>query len=196
MNRLARAIGKLALPLLSAVLIGCSAMPPADDVQPVGVDAVRSGAVDSAVVRWGGTIAAVSNREDVTVLEVVSRPLRSSGRPERGDVTDGRFLARVDEFLDPEIVRRGRDITVTGRVTGTEAGRVGESDYVYAVVEVDDYRYWKPEVRVAVPPGYVGPYGYRSAYRYWPYDPWFDYPYHHHRDYRPARPAVGASTDF
>jgi outer membrane lipoprotein len=133
---------------------------------------------DSAlpVVRWGGTIAQVSNRaDDVTVVEIVSRPLYSGGRPIHDDRTDGRFLAEINEFLDPEIVKVGRDMTVVGRLSRRQAGTVGESSYLFPVVEVDTYRYWKQVVPVqprSFPHWNTYPYG-----RY--YDPfWDDWPFY------------------
>ena len=48
------------------------------------------------MVRWGGAIASVENRRDETWIEIVERPLNT-------DKSAGRFLARVDGFLDPAV---------------------------------------------------------------------------------------------
>ncbi|WP_018954965.1 Slp family lipoprotein [Thioalkalivibrio sulfidiphilus] len=116
-------------------------------------------------VRWGGVIAGVTNRSNDTLVEVVSRPLTSSGRPRETDVTQGRFLARVPGFLDPAVYASGREITVAGRVAGLESRRVGDFDYPYVLVDVETHYLWA--VREPVRDPYYSP---------WWYDPW--YPYH------------------
>lgn len=98
----------------------------------------------AATVRWGGTITRIENKADQrTEVEVVSRPLRGNGRPVHNDRSDGRFIAVVDSFLDPEIVQVGRDLTIFGTLRGRKAGLVGDTDYVFPVVKVSDYTYWK-----------------------------------------------------
>ncbi|MFW5452493.1 Slp family lipoprotein [Thioalkalivibrio sulfidiphilus] len=116
-------------------------------------------------VSWGGVIAGVTNRSNDTLVEVVSRPLTSNGRPRETDVTQGRFLARVPGFLDPAVYAAGREFTVAGRVAGLELRRVGEFDYPYVQVDVETHYLWA--VREPVRDPYYSP---------WWYDPW--YPYH------------------
>lgn len=131
---------------------------------------------DEPIVRWGGSIASVMNRADgSTLLEIVSRPLYSGGRPIHDDRSEGRFLALIDDFLDPEIVTAGRDMTVLGRLTGKAAGKVGESDYLFPVLLISDYRFWKPVV--TVPPRHFPhwnrypPFGHADPFRRdWPFD--------------------------
>lgn len=129
---------------------------------------------DNLLVRWGGTIARIDNRKDgTTLLEIVSRPLYGGGRPIHNDRSEGRFLAVINSFLDPEIVKTGRDITVLGRLEGLENGKIGESEYTFPRLAAVNYRYWKP--RSAAPPGHF-PHWY--AYPYRRYDPfWDDWPF-------------------
>lgn len=133
--------------------------PPPDEVR---ADAAR---FQGTQVRWGGVIAGVSNRADDTLLEVVSRPLASGGRPRETDATDGRFLARVPGFLDPAVYAPGREITVSGTVAGLESRQVGDYPYPYVRVNVEQHYLWA--VREPVRDPYYSP---------WWYDPW--YPYH------------------
>ncbi|WP_139349759.1 Slp family lipoprotein [Thioalkalivibrio denitrificans] len=128
---------------------------------------------EGVTVRWGGVIAAVTNRAEDTLLEVVSRPLARGGRPQLTDATQGRFLARVDGFLDPAVFAPGREITVTGTVAGLEPRTVGEFPYPYVRVDVDMHYLWA--VREPIREPYYSP---------WWYDPW--YPYHPY--YRPWHP--------
>ena len=130
---------------------------------------------EGATVRWGGVIAAVTNRAGDTLLEVVSRPLSRSGRPQLTDATQGRFLARVDGFLDPAVYASGREITVTGTVAGLEPRAVGDYPYPYVRVDVDRHYLWA--VREPIREPYYSPWWYDPWYPYHPfYDPW--YPYH------------------
>ena len=102
------------------------------------------------LVRWGGSIASVTNRTDgSTLVEIVARPLYSGGRPIHDDRSDGRFLALLNGFLDPEIVKVGRDMTILGRLMGKAPGKVGESDYLFPVVLISDYHFWKTVVTVS-----------------------------------------------
>lgn len=142
--------------------------PADDDFQPY----------DGVLVRWGGSIAGLSNRADgSTVVELVSRPLLGGGRPAHDDRSDGRFLAVIDTFLDPEIIKAGRDMTVLGQLAGRADGKVGNTPYVFPVVAVTDYRYWKAAVPVAPPyfPHWNAYYPYSPYYRYDPF--WHDWPF-------------------
>lgn len=132
-------------------------------------------------VRWGGTIADVENRREETCLEVVGRPLQSSGRPADKDESAGRFLACIQEFLDPVIYSEGRSVTVQGIVAGREEGEVGAYDYTYPVVMVEQHRLWKPRPepqQYAPDPFWYGP-------GPWPrFGPWHFYPHPYYYRYR------------
>ena len=144
------------------VLAGCATPHPGGSVSSIAVGDVRAATpATPQSVRWGGTIASIANSEDgTTTLEIVSRPLSRNGRPVRNDSTDGRFFAEVNEVLDPSIVKTGRDITVTGLVGEVRDGTIGDSPYVFPVVDVNDYHYWNQQR--------VGYNGYNSGY-YSPY---------------------------
>lgn len=116
-------------------------------------------------VRWGGEIIKVEPRDGSTCFEVLSRELDSSARPREKDTSAGRFIACQPGFQDPELFKRGREITVTGRVTGTEQGRIGDFDYTYPVVQADTVHLWKRRPLYVNTPYYdpwmgFGPWGY------------------------------------
>lgn len=116
-------------------------------------------------VRWGGSIIAVINKERDTLVEVLAKPLDREGRP-RGDASaEGRFIARLAGFVDPETLPAQRALTVAGRVVDLQTRSVGEYPYRYPVVEVDARHLWAPlPVVVDYPWGPPG----------WPwYDPWW-----------------------
>lgn len=93
-------------------------------------------------VRWGGEIIKVEPRADHTCIEVLSRELYGDARPKQHDASGGRFIACGKGFSDPAIYTEGRDLTVTGYVSGTEQRKVGEYDYVYAKVDADQMYLW------------------------------------------------------
>jgi len=123
-------------------------------------------------VRWGGTIISTENRADVTWLTVLGRPLYKDGKPEFTDDSAGRFIAVVPEFLEPEVFAPDRQVTVTGTLARTEAGKVGAHPYIYPVVNAEAWYLWPVETRRN---------DYDPWYDPWFYDPWypFGYPYRH-----------------
>lgn len=112
-------------------------------------------------VRWGGRIAAVENRAKETLLDIVAQPLDSDGRPHSGDTSLGRFLTRVDGFLDPAVYAKGRLVTVAGSVEGALTRPIGEYPYRYIAVKADTVKLWEPVERQV---------RYRDPF----YDPFYD----------------------
>lgn len=94
-------------------------------------------------VRWGGTIASVENKEDATWIEVVATELDHYGRPKDTDQSPGRFLVRIDGFLDPQIYRLGRSITVYGKVESRTERRIDEYPYTYPLLRGLSYYLWR-----------------------------------------------------
>jgi outer membrane lipoprotein len=181
----------LLLALFAMLMSGCAttvseriARAPADDL---GVLETR-GDIDAhtgQAVRWGGTIVAVDNDAGESRLEIIARPLRKDGRPLDVDTSPGRFIAVVDDFLDPAIFTEGRDITIYGTIEGERTGRIGERDYTYPVLKVVEYQLWRTFDSRDYPPGY------RSMYYYDPwYSPWGPYyhPFPRYRDPPPRLP--------
>lgn len=173
------------LALLAVLMLsGCATTPDAvrdADVEAVSVEAVRQNPAQhiGSRVRWGGTIIAVENAADTTLVEIISRPLRSSGTPLPDAPGEGRFRARVPGFLDPSDYAAHRWMTVVGVVTGTESGKVGDFAYTFPVVAVEHHKLWRK--RSEVTPSYPAPHYYYSP---WWWDPWYPgypyrYPYRH-----------------
>jgi outer membrane lipoprotein len=98
-----------------------------------------------ARVILGGDIVATVPKPGETEIEVLSRRLGGGDVPERGDRTDGRFLVRTREFLDPAVYARGRRLTVLGTVAGVEDRRVGELPYSYPVINAERIKLWPAE---------------------------------------------------
>ena len=103
------------------------------------------------VVMFGGKILetkASSPSSEITVLQL---PLGSSDRPQDGDRSEGRFLLRSVQFLDPAVYRTGLLLTAVGKITGSELRPIGGLDYAYPVVEAIEIKLW-PE-RSPIYPG-------------------------------------------
>lgn len=163
--------------VVAALLAGCAAGVPrpirdAPDDNPA-LAAVRAnpGAYSGRSLRWGGTIARIDNRATETRVEIVERALERYGRPQDTDRSGGRFLARVEGFLDPSVYAQDRQLTVTGILVGSESGKIGEHPYTYPVVQVQALHLWPPREPVhARDPYWVDP--------WWPWYPWgYPYPY-------------------
>ena len=140
-------------------LTGCASNLPVELTTPIeGSPQVSEvlqnlGAHKGELVRWGGSIASIENKEDETWVEIVSRELNRSGRPKSSDQTDGRFLAKVSKFLDPEIYKKGRLITIYGDLTGSQDGKIGEQSYTFPVVNSQKAYMWA-EYRDPLPTHY------------------------------------------
>jgi outer membrane lipoprotein len=144
------------IPALFALATALLASSCATPVFEVGsdVDRVstpREAVLDPATVRnravaWGGLIVSTVNLKDVTQIEIVGYPLDDSNRPRRGVDPVGRFIVLHPGYLETTDYASGREITVVGKVSGTRTGKVGETSYVYPVLETSRVQLWpKPE---------------------------------------------------
>lgn len=144
---------------------------PAGDIR---VDEVQQKPGESFIgskVRWGGHIISVHNQTDSTLIEVLSRTLDKNGKPDQDSKSQGRFMARIPGFLEPEEYPKDRLLTVTGQVNEVLEQAVGSYPYPYPVVDVEARHLW-PEVK--------------SYHRHHYYDPFYDpyfYPYPYWRRY-------------
>lgn len=93
-------------------------------------------------VRWGGKIIKVEPRQNRTCFIVLSRPLKGSGRPERGDKTLGRFIACAKGFYDPQVYTQNRQVTIVGNIDGDTTRKVGGYAYHYPKVKAAEIYLW------------------------------------------------------
>lgn len=135
----------LFVPLLASLaLAGCVSAPkPLQGAfAPVAPgELVRSGAVGDQV-RWGGRVVKVEPLAAQSCFEIVAVRLGRDGRPVNRDQSDGRFIACRAGFYDPEVFKPGREVTITGQVTGFESRKVGEYDYRYPQVDAQVIYLW------------------------------------------------------
>ena len=130
------------------------------------------------IVIWGGRILATVNHPDRTDITILASALDYGLEPRPDSYAEGRFIARTGRFLDPEVYARGRSVTLAGEIAGVQEEPLGETRYVYPVVNVLQIHLW-PEREP-----YYGGYYYSPGYYYgpygWPYywyDPWYGPPF-------------------
>lgn len=158
---------------LSAVLCACASdVPRAITEQPdtrISVSQARGGMaqLSGQSVRWGGKIAGVENHSTETWIEIVQQPLNHFGRPLEGDASEGRFIARIEGFLDPQVYSKDRLITVAGTLEKTIQRPIGEYPYTYPLMHAVSYYLWSPNADLPAH-YYYDP--------YW-YDPWYPWGY-------------------
>lgn len=192
----ARLLAIFSLPL---ILSACAIVP--DTIQSESVAEVNPsmarGHIDNykgQTVRWGGVITQVINNADGTWIEVLAMNLSASGRPsgDRGQ-NFGRFIAKTDEFLDPEVYQDGYSFTVLGVLTEAIDGKVGEYDYNFPVVTVQGSYLWPVKsYRHHYYPPIIPGYWYYGHHPYWRFGYGyygFGVRYHHH--YYPYYPVYG-----
>ena len=143
-KRAYRSLGLIFLAV--AALAGCASTPePTQPAKPELADVrARPNDLTGTTVNWGGTIARVDNLAQATLLEIVEYPLADSGRPRTDQDSDGRFIARIDGFLDPAVYAEGRSVTVSGTLDTALQRNIGSYPYVFPVVDADRYQLWKP----------------------------------------------------
>lgn len=137
------------LVFLAAFVAGCATSPFPEDLARSAdrTLTVRELRIDATAhlgrrVILGGEILATTPKPGETEIEVLSRPLRAGDVPERSDSTNGRFLVRTPDFLDPAIYAPGRRLTILGTVAGRSERRVGDLPYAYPVISAERIKLW------------------------------------------------------
>lgn len=121
-------------------------------------------------VRWGGTIVNVENNVTDTWIEITGKKLGSYGQPLETDQTQGRFIARIEGFLDPAIYKVDRGITVYGKVESRVVRQIDDYPYTYPLINAQSHYLWSESERYR----YYG-------YPYYPY--YYPYRYGYHLGY-------------
>lgn len=143
----------LLTPCLAAtalLLAACAPAPlykPAPDAVhvPPSVVAQTPEQYSHAGVIWGGRIIGISNLANHTEIELLAYPLDSSQRPQTDAAPGGRFIAVVPGYLEPINYPPGRLMTISGRIDGMRSGKVGAADYVFPLVDANNYHLWTAE---------------------------------------------------
>ncbi|PVX42896.1 outer membrane lipoprotein [Pasteurella langaaensis DSM 22999] len=94
-------------------------------------------------VRLGGKVLAATALKNQTKVEVLSLPVASySAKPVIDSQSDGRFIAYLPGFVDPEALKN-EYITVLGVLSGKESGKIDQANYEYPVIQVNAYKQWQ-----------------------------------------------------
>lgn len=117
-------------------------------------------AYQGRVVLLGGVIVKTVNKQEGTLLEVYQTRLNREGKPTDTDRSEGRFLALYQSFLDSEIYKQGRKVTVAGTVQGEQVQLLGEIEYRYPYLIINELHLWEEERPIQYEP--------------YPWDPWYD----------------------
>ena len=94
------------------------------------------------VIEWGGAIVNVRNLRDTTELQILAYPLRKNGQPDLDKSPAGRFIAVAKGYLETADYKPGRQVTMSGRLKAIRRGKVGEADYLFPVLELNELLLW------------------------------------------------------
>ncbi len=152
--------------ILLAVCAGCASYPISkglrEQAKPLTVAQVASspGAYSGTIVIWGGRVINTVNDTSGGRIYVLGLPLTRHEVPVWNGITTGRFVVRGQGFIDPEVFKAGRLITVAGEVTGVEKQPLQGIQYAYPVVASRELRLWVTPAEYYYYPGwYWGWYG-------------------------------------
>ncbi len=167
--------------ILLVTLSACSSVPknikspPVSDVQLNQVLANKQTTVGEPI-RWGGEIVEIENNADFSMVQVVQFPLNHYGKPVINSNSQGRFMARSTQFLDPVVYKAGSLITFTGQATAETVKRqVDEKPVIMPVVDItDSYRWQANETQPSTI--YYDPFFH--PYHGFYYNRWYGSPWH------------------
>ena len=136
-------------------------------------------AYSGSIVIWGGKIIEAHNVTGGSEIIVLETPLDYQEMPESEKYSQGRFIAKSSTFLDPEVYKKGKKITIAGEILGKETKPLGKTEYTYPVIMVKQIHLWRKVKVYPYPPPYYGYGPYYEPYDwdwYGPYGPWpYDY---------------------
>ena len=148
--------------LFAAILLfGCSAK---NKFSSDGIDlsltpqraVAESAALQNMPMLWGGVIISSSNLQDATQFEILAYPLTREQKPDTGQTPVGRFLAIQEGYLELSDYAPGRLMTVRGTLQGKRSGRIGKSDYIYPLLNINQQHLWSTRVHSKDPQFHFG----------------------------------------
>jgi len=145
----------------AVVLAACATAPKFDtsgiDLSISPQQAVtESKALQGVQVLWGGVIISSANLKDVTQFEILAYPLSSDKKPDTERDPLGRFLALQEGYLETSDYAQGRLITITGILQDKRKGRIGETEYIYPVLKINQLHLWKKRGDASEPQFHIG----------------------------------------
>ncbi len=125
-------------------------------------------------VIWGGVIIETVNRKDGTYIMILQTTLSRGEKPQEAETSQGRFMVKYAVYLDSEIYKPGRKLSVAGEVFGKEIHPIGQISYTYPLLLAKELYLWKevePRAWRYPPPFYWHWPWYYSGWRFYPYYP-------------------------
>lgn len=157
-----------------AMLSGCATRPVSKSLRaqamPLTLAQVTGNpdAYTGTVVIWGGQIINTVNTTNGGDIYVLKLSLDRQERPDRHPGSSGRFIAHRGGFIDPEIFKSGRLVTVAGAIAGTVTEPLQKTTYVYPIVGIEEIHLWERRLpSYYYPPTPWGWYGTPGAYWNW-----------------------------
>lgn len=137
----------LLLSLLPLLLAACATTPKFDtrgiDLNITPQLAVAQGdAVQKSRQLWGGVIVASTNLKEATQFEILAYPLDDNQKPDTSKEPVGRFIAEQTGYLETTTYGQGRLLTVSGTLQEWRTGRIGEAEYSYPVLKIEQLYLW------------------------------------------------------
>lgn len=141
---------KLSVLIFIALQISCTTVPKFDTKnvessltpQQVVNDTV---ATRGKTILWGGTILDIKNLKNETQIEILAYPLNTYHRPLTDKKPLGRFIILHTGYLEPTSYAQGEKLSVVGKVSGSRSGKVGDTQYSYALIKAQQLHLWSDE---------------------------------------------------
>lgn len=140
-------IKQLIIATIISLLMGCASTPVFDTTE-VNTELSPKTVLEAPAENlgrtalWGGTILDIQNLKDSTHIEILAYPLDSAQRPNLDNTPIGRFIVRYQDFLDPASYSQGQSISVLGKVAKNQDATIGESSYLYPVIDAKQVQLW------------------------------------------------------
>ncbi|EIJ71453.1 MULTISPECIES: Slp family lipoprotein [Pasteurellaceae] len=137
----------LILPMI-VLLSACVSAPPGLERDEFTIQSLKKIEADDYAckckkVRLAGQVINAEALKGKTKVEVLSLPVSTySAKPVIDSISDGRFIAYINGFIDPKALK-DQYITVLGVLNTKHIGKIDEVDYHYPVVEVSAYKQWR-----------------------------------------------------
>ena len=125
---------------ITSLLVSCVTTPDFDtslvdrSITPSSAINKNNATLGKSVI-WGGTILDIRNLKDITQIEILAYPLSSSHRPLLEKKPSGRFIIKQTGYLEASNYAAGKQLSVLGKISGQQSGKIGESSYTYPVIK-------------------------------------------------------------
>lgn len=154
-----------ALGFMLAALTGCATYPVSKNLRQQAGKATLAQVLENPethqgqLVIWGGRIIKTANETNGADLYVLKLPLSHRGKPRFDANSPGRFIARCNRFLDPQVFKQGRLVTVAGKITGLKTEKLQKTQYTYPVLASEELHLWPRARRIYYYPVWGGGWG-------------------------------------